>query len=225
MKKNKILRLASVMLMLCLITTCAISGTFAKYTTNGTATDTARVAKWGVEVTGKFVADGSAFAKTYDSQTSGFTGMTVSASEKVMAPGTSGTLADVEITGTPEVAVKITYTAALTLTNWSDGANDYCPLVITVNGVDYKMGTTADEANHVYATLATFKAAVEQAIADTTATNVAVGSALEGGLSVSWAWAYEGGTGAYQTDEKDTKLTEQDPEISLAVTVTVDQLN
>ena len=29
MKKNKILRLASVMLMLCLITTCAISGTFA----------------------------------------------------------------------------------------------------------------------------------------------------------------------------------------------------
>ena len=60
MKKNKFMRLASVMLMLCLITTCAISGTFAKYTTSATATDTARVAKWGVKVvvTGK-----EAFAK------------------------------------------------------------------------------------------------------------------------------------------------------------------
>ena len=58
MKKNKFMRLASVMLMLCLITTCAISGTFAKYTTSGTATDTARVAKWGVgvEVDGEIMA-------------------------------------------------------------------------------------------------------------------------------------------------------------------------
>ena len=50
MRKNKFLRLASVMLMLCLITTCAISGTFAKYTTSDEALDSARVAKWGVAV-------------------------------------------------------------------------------------------------------------------------------------------------------------------------------
>lgn len=228
MKKNKFLRLASVMLMLCLITTCAISGTFAKYTESGFATDTARVAAWGVEVTGSFVDDGSAFAETYSSETSGFTGLTVQASEKVMAPGTSGSLAKVEITGTPEVAVQIKYSGELTLTNWTDGTSDYCPVVITVNSVEYKMGAVADDANHVYSTIATFKAAVEAAIADTTAINVAIGSDLDGtqGLEVSWAWAYEDtAVGAYQTDAKDTALTEQNPSLSLKVTVTVDQLN
>ena len=47
MKKNKAMRLASALLVLTLLTTCAISGTFAKYTTSTTGTDKARVAYWG----------------------------------------------------------------------------------------------------------------------------------------------------------------------------------
>ena len=50
MKKNKMMRLASAMMVLTLMSTSVISGTFAKYVTKGEATDKARVAKWGVEV-------------------------------------------------------------------------------------------------------------------------------------------------------------------------------
>ena len=51
MKKNRFLKVACAMVILCLMTTCAVSTTFAKYTTGGSASDEARVAKWGVEVT------------------------------------------------------------------------------------------------------------------------------------------------------------------------------
>lgn len=47
MKKNTMMRLASALLVLVLLTTCAISGTFAKYTSSATASDDARVAYWG----------------------------------------------------------------------------------------------------------------------------------------------------------------------------------
>ena len=50
MKKNVMMRVASVLLVAVLLTTCAISGTFAKYTTQDSASDKARVAKWGVEL-------------------------------------------------------------------------------------------------------------------------------------------------------------------------------
>lgn len=50
MKKNKIMRIASVLLVAVILTTCAISGTFAKYVTSGSGSDTARVAKFGVTV-------------------------------------------------------------------------------------------------------------------------------------------------------------------------------
>ena len=52
MKKNVMMRAASALLVAVLLTTCAISGTFAKYTTSATGTDKARVAKWGFEAAG-----------------------------------------------------------------------------------------------------------------------------------------------------------------------------
>ena len=48
MKKNKMMRLASAVLVCTLLTTSVISGTFAKYTSTSSASDNARVAKWGV---------------------------------------------------------------------------------------------------------------------------------------------------------------------------------
>ena len=47
MRKNKMMRLASALLVAVLLSTCAISGTFAKYVTSSTGTDKARVAYWG----------------------------------------------------------------------------------------------------------------------------------------------------------------------------------
>ncbi len=52
MKKNKMMRIASVLLVAVLLSTCAISGTFAKYVTTFEGTDTAKVATWAVTVNG-----------------------------------------------------------------------------------------------------------------------------------------------------------------------------
>ena len=80
MKKNKMMRLASTLLVLTLLTTCAISGTFAKYVTKSEGSDSARVAKWGFEATNSSVVLDNLFASAYDS--------TVKSTTDVIAPGT-----------------------------------------------------------------------------------------------------------------------------------------
>ena len=61
MKKNKAMRAAGVLVIATLLTTCLTAGTFAKYTTTDSATDSARVAKFGVTV----VANGSLYGSAY----------------------------------------------------------------------------------------------------------------------------------------------------------------
>ncbi len=115
MKKNKMMRLASSLLVAVLLTSSVISGTFAKYVTSDSATDTARVAKWGVTVEAK----GDLFANTYFDKNNGNgpdflntgteTTLSVVSSDKVVAPGTENdTGLTFTITGTPEVDVKFT---------------------------------------------------------------------------------------------------------------------
>lgn len=207
MKKNKILRLASVMLMLCLITTCAISGTFAKYTTSGTASDTARVAKWGVvlEVSG----NDKAFATAYEDDVANASGTEVKASTKVVAPGTEGVLATYKFTGTPEVAFTLTAVVDFELGDGWTASGYYCPLEVKIGSTVIK-GTT-------YANVTEFEEAVEDAIAtlifgeavdDTTdgtyAKDYVVGDTVPQvgtATNIEWKWAYTG-----NDDGKDTLL-------------------
>ena len=49
MKKNIAMRLASGIMLASLLSTCVISGTFAKYTSSYTASDTATIAKWDIK--------------------------------------------------------------------------------------------------------------------------------------------------------------------------------
>ena len=132
MKKTKLMRAALLLLVLTLITSCFVGGTFAKYVTDGNSTDSARVAKWGVKIT----ANGETFAKAYDS---GITTKTVISADdsKVVAPGTSGSMAKMTLTGKPEVAVKVSYEPVFDVKNWTVTTNDttsfYCPLIITVS--------------------------------------------------------------------------------------------
>ena len=135
MKKNKFMRLASVMLMLCLITTCAISGTFAKYTTSDSAQDSARVAKWGVAVN----VEGESFAKAYDGDTVSANTVVSSNVDDLLAPGTTGDFGSIAISGQPEVMVNIAVDAELELTGWEISGVEYCPLVFTVGTEEYKI--------------------------------------------------------------------------------------
>lgn len=86
-KGSKLPKLAALLLVLTLATTCFVSGTFAKYVSEGEGEDAARVAKWGVKV--EITGDG--FKTTYgrDEVNANVDGPTVvsSTTEKVVAPG------------------------------------------------------------------------------------------------------------------------------------------
>ena len=86
MKKNKMMRIASVLLVAVLLTTCVISGTFAKYTTSTTGTDKARVAYWGWDQAATLTID--LFDASYTNVTSKGE---VDGFSNVIAPGTSKT--------------------------------------------------------------------------------------------------------------------------------------
>ena len=65
MKKNRMMRLASILLVCVLLTTSVISGTFAKYTTSVSSEDKARVAYWGFQSSNSMDISGL-FVATYD---------------------------------------------------------------------------------------------------------------------------------------------------------------
>ena len=227
MKKNRMMRLASGLLVAVLLSTCAISDTFAKYITEKESTDTARVAKFGVDlvvtVDGAFATEYDADVTVTDKDGAAIAKTVVASStdqDNLVAPGTKGDLmAKAEIKGTPEVAVNVKQEATLVLTNWAVDGTYYCPLVITVDGAKfYGMD---------YTSAAEFIAAVEAALDSDV--NYAPNTDLTETHSVTWAWAFEG-TDGKQTDELDTALGNYaaktgDIEISFTYKITVTQIN
>ena len=111
MKKNVFLKIASVMLVLCLASTCAIGTTFAKYTTADSASDTARVARWGITVAVSGTLFGTDYAATTADTIVAATSQSVSSSDtaNIVAPGTKNeTGFQVKLSGTPEVQYDVT---------------------------------------------------------------------------------------------------------------------
>ena len=233
MKKNIAMRLASGLMLSCLLSTCVISGTFAKYVTSGEATDSARVAKWGVTVEGKLAAANVMFKSEYDETGS----VTVDSTVDVVAPGTGGTLTAFDVSGTPEVDVTVTYVPVVELgDNWIDKydlAKFYCPVTFTVStnsGTDSICGLD-------YASADAFEDAIEALIVAAqgyydAGTNLE--TAVEDDLTVSWNWAFENATGSEndQDNEKDTFLGDRAAQleanaatISVSVKVTVTQVD
>lgn len=212
MKKNTMMRIASVLLVVVLLTTSVISGTFAKYITSDDANDSARVAKFGVVVT----AAGSLFEKSYvDAPEANETTATVVAKDStdVVAPGTNN--ADnafkFSITGQPEVDVKVdvvvteadkdVFLKAGTYEKLTTGdaddqyvlADDYYPVKYTLK----HMGTAVAGAENV--TLAKLKTALESiSVANVPAKTDL--SAIFGDYEISWKWDFG------ENDDADTIL-------------------
>lgn len=234
-KSNKLMRASGILLSLILISSCFVGGTFAKYVTTGEGKDSARVAKWGVEVE----VTGDGFHPTYgkDDPNSNIKGSTVISLDdsNVVAPGTEGTFGGVTISGQPEVAVEIKTTANVNLSGWNVGPNGefYCPLKFTIggqtiNGLDYSKSTSGGENS--------FQAAIKKAIEDATTQEVEAGtdlSTIGETITYSWEWPFENGTGTAinQDNILDTKLGDNAasgtdvPQISIDVSTTVTQIN
>lgn len=230
MKKNKMMRIASVLLIAVLMSTCAISGTFAKYVTSEGGSDSARIAKWGVNID---VDSFALFTEDYetDDANATFTGTySVSSAsndrDKLLAPGTSGSFADIAITGTPEVAVDVAIVATVEISdNWLVDGDFYCPITVTVGN--------ATISGLDYTSAADFAAAIKTEI-DNKSKQYAPNqdlSAIDANFDISWEWAFESTeTGANaQTDVKDTALgnaaVNADLSLSIGLEITITQVD
>ena len=228
MKKNMMMRLASVLLIAVLMSTCAISGTFAKYVTSDSGSDAARVAKFGVTVEAKNFGMFEADYKT-DDKTATFSGAySVSAADgdrdDLMAPGTKGSFANIKITGVPEVAVDVAIVADVVISdNWKDGADKYyCPIVVTVGD------TKIDGLN--YASATDFATAIKEEIEKKSAQyapNTDLSSIYDTtNLDLAWEWAFSTGD---INDIRDTALGDkavtEDLTISIDVAIKVTQID
>ena len=146
MKKIKTMRLASVLLIAVLLSTCVISGTFAKYASTVAATDSAVVAQFTVksfDTTGTVAdqtVDVDIFSTIYDTKgTTDYTTETTTEADvteagKIIAPGTWGKYTyAIENDSQVTVAYAIAYTAqekdvplewSIDGTNWKDNIAD-----------------------------------------------------------------------------------------------------
>ncbi len=224
MKKNKTMRAAGGLLIATMLTSSIVSGTYAKYVTSDSASDTARVAKFGVTVT----ASGELFDKTYlkgETNTPGGknaadtdnTALTVESSNEnnLVAPGTKNdTGLTFTVTGKPEVDVQLTVDIVGDVeevflkqktglpdmttgdeTDIFDNNADYYPVKFTLTQT--KGGTTTElvKGGKLEAVADELNALDLRCDANTDlATEV-------GTLNLTWEWAFESGN-----DQQDTLL-------------------
>lgn len=141
MKKNKLMRVACALLVITLLSTCVISGTFAKYVSQTHGDDIVTVAKWSVIYTENDAEQGTQIAVSSKDKngapTIGFDlfntildsdkGVENDVAEGKIAPGTRGAL-KFEIKNESEVTAKMNLQVAET-------NNSSIPLTFKMNGV------------------------------------------------------------------------------------------
>ena len=241
MKKNTMMRVASVLLVAVLLSTCVISSTFAKYVTSDEATDSARVAKWGVGIT----TSGNLFGEQYKDApiaTANDNTITVQVSNyadnttnNVVAPGTKNeTGLTFTLTGTPEVDVLIEieiestdiYLPAGTYgTTVTDGYN---PVVFTLkngNGGILAQGTLATIATWLEGLTQTYNSNTNLA---TIGTSTDGNTTTDGTYVLTWEWDFDN-NGSGTNDDLDTALgqsvTGAITETSFNITISATQVN
>lgn len=133
------LAIATVLLCAVFVTTSVLSTTFAKYTTTGELdSETARVAKWGIELSNDSNATTSWTVE--ENETSITAASSGTTGDNVIAPGTSGYLACFEVRGNPEVAHNVTMNFNVTIGDGYKkliGKDDYFPILISVGRASY----------------------------------------------------------------------------------------
>ncbi len=213
MKRNRVLGVLAILLMLVIVTTAGVAGTMAKYTTTANSSDGARVAYWGFKDTSLNITD--LFSNTYDS---------VKGGEDVVAPGTAKeTTVKFEYTDSgiaaPEVAYNFTVVAEDTSAANAHDALDANPeFKWTLNGTNE------------YNTLADLITAIN---AITNNTVIGAGNlpacfdsaaAMSGGdFTIGWKWGFSDGT----NDVTDTTMGNAAnlDSVSIKITVTATQVD
>lgn len=197
MKKSKFMRAAAILMAAVLLTTCAISGTFAKYTTTASANDSARVAKWGFQTT----------SMTLDLFDGSYTNVASGNTENVIAPGTSKTATFTFLP--PATAPEVAYTFAISASGTCDASITSNPNIhFYLDGVEVVAGTTTTNFEELIAGIKALSGAASgtQTYAAGTLPTAFAGGAT-GEHTVGWAWDFETATGEGQPGAQDTTDT------------------
>ena len=208
MKKDKTVKIVILLLALTMVVLMLVSGTYAKYTSTASGTDSISVAKWSILLGQTEIATASAQTVTIDLfntiyDTNGGAAETDVASN-LIAPGTKGSFS-LDITNNSEVNAEYTLTSSVTNTS-------NIPVEFSVDG-----GSTWTT------TINTSSSA--------TALNMGATQTID----VKWRWAFEGSGStnytASQTDATDTTLgiagqtSGGAPQLSVTVNVTATQVD
>ncbi len=200
MKDNKLVKLFLVSLLIVMVGLILVSGTYAKYTTTFTGSDTATVAKFKV---GSNITTGTFDLFKTAKEVDGTTADADVASGKI-APGTGGKF-DIQLTNDSDV--KVNYTLALTETNAKN-----IPIEYSVDGKTY---VTADK----FASTATGALEIGSTTQQTKTVSVYWRWAFTGDASTNFK--------SSQTDSSDNALgtAETAPTVTVSATATFTQVD
>ncbi len=227
MKKNVMMRAASALGVAVLLSTCVISGTFAKYTTSATGSDTARVAKWGFESAAELTIT--------DLFTHGDTDVTSANTDKVIAPGTKHSVDfwfEYDKTSNNIAAPEVDYTFEVTASLvCSDEANNLIKNNPSITwSLDGTTGMTWDQLIN----------AIQALDGNATNNRYEAGSLPEAFYgttdapltkhTIGWEWAFENTTSEEskkEQDGKDTMMGNLDvlQTVTITITITATQVN
>ena len=179
MEKNKTMKMILITLLIAMIALVLVSGTYAKYTSCASGSDTARVAKWSFIVGGADTVTENTF--TFDlfktiKDTDGEDEVDVISAnaDRVIAPGTSGSF-DLVLENKSETTAK--YGITYTVTNTAS-----IPVQFSVNGTDWT-DSLAD------------------VVESDTDTKLDANNGTKT-ITIQWRWAYENTKENATTEEK-----------------------
>ena len=222
MKKNNAMRLASVLLVLTLLTTCVISGTFAKYTTSTTGGDKARVAYWGfgqAAATTIDLFDGQYANVKSSGEVDGFSNVVAPGTEKSTTFAFAYTDYKTNAITAPEVAYTFTVNPTIT--------GDYDELDANTS-FKWTLKKPSDTTAAEYNTVAELIAAIKALSGDDSGTKTYNPSELPAAFTsagetytIGWKWAFEG------NDARDTALGNSQAleNVTFSITITATQVD
>ncbi len=191
--KKKMIAVA-VLLVAVVVTASQVAGTYAKYTSTVKSSDTARVAKWGINTTNKV----DLFKDSYILSGSS-AGIKASDTDKVIAPGASGYYTfSISASNAPEVAFKLGVTANIT--------DNTGKIKFFLEKAEYDANTFTEDKESFKGQsdfAGTFAALLGDQEYEPNYTSYAD---LTGNYTLYWYWDFEDSSSAEQENKTDTYL-------------------
>ena len=225
------LKIAAILMVAVLLTTCAISSTFAKYVTTAQGSDTARIAKFGLVAT--TTVDG--FNTTYATKAGAATDTSITNSvvssddDKLIAPGTTRAInTALSATGTAEVAVRVVSEFVFDYEGFSD---TYFPIYFTIGTETFKH-KSIDKNSTLPVDIDEFLAKVAEKLTITEEFAPKTTVAIDEATALTWTWDYEQANqedgddnGILDFDEKDNALVVANATFDVIVNTTITQID